>query len=106
VTGLLPLDVRHVTLSTGQAMAAFATLGMEGLWTLATVWVALGILGVGLFNILVSFGLALWVAIRARNVRGPERQLFYRALLWRLVKSPLSFVLPVGTVSSTNQNAH
>ena len=95
----LPLDVRHVTLSTGQVTAAFAMLGGEHFWTLSTVWIVIGILGVGLLNLTVSFALALWVAIRARDVRGPELQLFYRALMTRLVKAPLSFVLPVGVTS-------
>ncbi len=96
----LPLDVRHVTLSTGQVTAAFAFLGGEHFWMLSTVWIVIGILGTGLLNILVSFSLALFVAIRARNVRGPELRLFYRALFKRLLKSPLSFVLPVGVVQS------
>ena len=100
----LPLDVRHVTLSTGQVTAAFATLGSEHLWMLSTVWIVTGILGVGLLNIVVSFSLALLVAIRARNVRGPELQLFHHALMKRLLKSPLSFVLPVGVVQA-NRNA-
>ncbi len=91
----LPLDIRHVTLSTGQVTAAFTTLGGQQFWRLSTLWIAVGILGVGLLNITVSFALALWVAIRARNVHGPELTLFYRALLARLIKSPLCFVLPV-----------
>jgi site-specific recombinase len=59
------------------------------------LWIGLGIIGIGLLNILVSFALALWVAIRARNVHGPELRLFYLALVNRLIKSPLSFVLPL-----------
>ena len=102
----LPLEVRHVTLSTGQVTAAFATLGSEHFWVLSTGWIVLGILGTGLLNILVSFALALWVAIRARQVRGPELHQFYRALLQRLVRSPLSFVLPVGTLQSATEPTH
>ena len=101
----LPLDVRHVTLSTGQVSAAFAALGGESFWKLSSLWIGIGILGIGLFNILVSFGLALFVAIRARDVRGPERNLFFHALGRRVLKSPLSFVLPIGTASSTDQPA-
>ncbi len=95
----LPLDVRHVTLSTGQVTAAFATLGGEHFWLWSTVWVVIGILGIGLLNILVSFSLALFVAIRARNLRGPERHQFYRAILSRFLKSPFSFLLPTGVTS-------
>lgn len=102
----LPLDVRHVTLSTGQVTAAFAFLGSGHFWMVSTVGIVIGILGIGLLNILVSFSLALFVAIRARNVRGPELRLFYRALLKRVLKSPLSFVLPVGVVQSNNPTSH
>jgi site-specific recombinase len=102
----LPLDVRHVTLSTGQVTAAFAVLGGEHFWILSTAWIVIGILGVGFLNILVSFSLALFVAIRARNVRGPELQLFHRALLKRLLKSPFSFMLPVGVVQSPGSSPH
>jgi len=102
----LPLDIRHVTLSTGQVTAAFAMLGGAHFWMLSTVWIVLGILGTGLLNIVVSFSLALFVAIRARNVRGPELRLFYGALFKRLLKSPLSFVLPVGVVQSNNHGSH
>ncbi len=102
----LPLDIRHVTLATGQVTAAFAMLGGGHLWQLSTFWIVIGILGTGFFNILVSFSLALFVAIRARNVRGPELQLFRRALLNRLLKSPLSFILPVGVVQSPAPSSH
>jgi site-specific recombinase len=95
----LPLEVRHVTLSTGQVTAALAALGGAPLWTLTGVWLVIGILGTGLLNILVSFSLALFVAIRARNVRGPELHQFYRSLISRFLKSPLSFVLPIGVTS-------
>jgi site-specific recombinase len=95
----LPLEVRHVTLSTGQVTAAFAQLGGDRLWTLATAGIVVGILGIGRLIILVSFSLALFVAIRARNLRGPERHEFFRALRSRLVKAPLSFVLPIGVTT-------
>jgi len=96
----LPLDVRHVTLSTGQVTAAFAELGGDRLWSLGTLWIGIGILGIGLLNILISFSLALFVAIRARNLRGPERHEFFQALAGRLRKSPLSFVLPIGVTAA------
>ena len=91
-----PLDVRHVTLSTGQFTAALSVLGVGGLGL--KVWLAsvVGILGIGVFNLLVSFGLALFVATRARNVHAPERGLLRWAVLRRLRQEPFSFILPVG----------
>jgi site-specific recombinase len=97
----LPLDVRHVTLSTGQVTAAFATLGWEQLLRWTTFGTIVGIVGIGVLNLAVSFGLALLVAIRARNVRGLERSHLYRALWHRIFHAPLSFVLPIKTVTPT-----
>jgi site-specific recombinase len=99
-----PLDVRHVTLSTGQFSAALSVLGMGLGWK---VWAAsiVGILGIGLFNLLVSFSLALFVAIRARDVRSSERGLLYRAMTRRLWQEPLSFILPVGRTTLPNEKA-
>ncbi len=102
----LGLDVRHVTLSTGQVTASFAAQGIDALWQRSTLWIILGILGIGVLNVLVSFSLALFVAIRARNVRGPERNLFYRALLKRLVRAPFRFVLPTTSAKSDSTPAH
>jgi site-specific recombinase len=101
----LPLDVRHVTLSTGQVSAAFAALGGDAFWKLSSLGIVVGILGIGLLNVIVSFGLALFVAIRARNVRGPERRLFFRALGNRFFSSPMSFLLPVGVQRANDQPA-
>lgn len=101
-----PLDVRHVTLSTGQFAAALSVLGVGGIGL--QVWAAsiVGILGIGVCNVLVSFSLALFVAIRARNVRSPERGLLYRALMRRLGCEPLSFILPVGRAVSEGAGKH
>jgi len=96
----LPVDVRHVTLSTGQVTAAFAFLGSDHLFHWATIWTVLGVLGIGALNILVSFSLALFVAIKARDVRGVERRQFYRALVRRFFKSPFSFLFPIGTTAA------
>jgi site-specific recombinase len=70
------------------------------------MWIVLGVLGIGALNLLVSFSLALFVAIKARNVRGPEQHLFYRALAKRLLRSPFSFVLPLSTAKSGDAPAH
>ncbi len=90
----LPLDVRHVTLSTGQVAAAYAALGLEGFLQITTLGTFAGLVGIGALNVAVSFGLALLVAMRAGNVHGPERNLFFRALFRRVLRAPLTFVLP------------
>lgn len=64
----LPLDVRHITLSTGSLAAAVMSTGPV-IFSSTIFWYAvLGILSMGFFNILVSFSLALAVALRARRI--------------------------------------
>jgi site-specific recombinase len=91
----IPLDVRHVTLSTGALAMALTSLPKDHFPTL-DLWLAVsGILAMGVLNILVSFSLALLVAIRARKIQAPERNLIYRALLIRLKQRPLSLFWPL-----------
>jgi site-specific recombinase len=89
-----PLDVRHVTLSTGQLMAAAGTLGPQVLHDPAFWWCAAALPLTGLLNVGVSFYLALRVAIRSRNVRVTERSRLWRAIFRRLLRHPFSFLLP------------
>ncbi|MBS2034934.1 hypothetical protein JST97_08095 [bacterium] len=61
----LPLDIRHVSFAAANLGYAWHSLGP------APSVLALSLLGValiGLVNLLVSFGLALWLAIRARGL--------------------------------------
>jgi site-specific recombinase len=90
----LPLDIRHVTLSSGSATAAVMTLG-PGVMLTWTFWLAVaGIASMAVLNISVSFALAFSVALNARNVREMTRRRIYRALARRLARSPLLFILP------------
>jgi site-specific recombinase len=54
----------------------------------------LGIALIGLLNFGVSFALALTVALKGREASGKDRLALLRALAARLVRAPLSFVLP------------
>jgi site-specific recombinase len=97
----IPLDIRHVTLSSSMLTAAVASLGPSVL-TMAPFWRAVaGIAGIGFMNVTVSFSLAMMVAIRAREIQSPERHAIYRSLLLRLRRQPLSFVLPTGPDGSS-----
>ncbi len=90
----LPLDIRHVTLSSGSAASAVMTLGPQVMLT-GAFWLAVaGIASMAVLNISVSFALAFSVAMNARNVREMTRRRIYRALARRLARSPLLFILP------------
>jgi site-specific recombinase len=99
--GLLPeladfagvkLDIRHVTLSSGLATAAVVSLGPSVLLTWSFWQVVLGLASIGFLNVAVSFAVALWVAGRARDLRGPERRVIYQAVAKRLWRCPLTFL--------------
>jgi site-specific recombinase len=90
----LALDVRHVTLSSGQLGAAAASLGWEVLQLDAWWWAVASIPLIGVLNVGVSFYLAFRVALRAHSVGGAGRQQIYRAMLARLLRAPLSFFWP------------
>jgi site-specific recombinase len=90
----LGLEVRHVTLSTGQITAALACLGFEAFTLDAFWWSLASIPVIALLNLLVSFYLAFRVALSAHNVSGLDRRRIRRAIFRRLLASPLSFVWP------------
>jgi site-specific recombinase len=97
----VPLDIRHVTLSTSMLTAATARIGPSVLETLPFWLAMLGIAGIGFMNVTVSFSLAMLVAVRARGIQSPERHAIYQSLLRRLRTQPLSFALPLGPNRTT-----
>jgi site-specific recombinase len=90
----LPLEVRHVTLSTGQLAAAAGALGWEVLRAAPFWWCVAGIAATGALNIGVSFWLAFKLAARARGVRAADRARIAAALSQRLRHRLPSFLWP------------
>ncbi len=90
----VPLEVRHVTLSTGQLAAAAGALGWEVLQSAPFWWCVAGIAVTGLLNIGVSFWLAFKLAAQARGVRAADQQRIAAALSNRLRHRLPSFLWP------------
>ncbi|TFW17637.1 recombinase [Massilia arenosa] len=88
----LPLDIRHITFSSANFATAFVGLNHEMSPELAATSIA-GFLAIGLVNLIVSFGLALWVALRARRVRFRHGGNVVRALGRRFITTPLQFFI-------------
>jgi site-specific recombinase len=97
----LPLEVRHVTLSTGSLTLAGCSVGIHQGFLSA----ALGILVILALNFGVSFACALFVALRARAAKHAGRRLL-RAVLGRFLRSPASFFLPVGPDADQPEGGH
>jgi site-specific recombinase len=90
----LPLDVRHVTLSSGTLALAAARFGTE---SLGRSWFYSAVEGIGLvfvLNLGVSFTIAGMVALRAYDLTLAEQFAILRFLCREAIKSPLRFVLP------------
>lgn len=89
----LEIEVRHVTLSSGSLTAAVVSL--PSLFLSREFWLAVcGVASMGVLNVAVAFGLALIMAVSARNVQAPTRNLIYRAVLLRVLTRPLSLFWP------------
>jgi site-specific recombinase len=89
----LPIDVRHVTLSSG--MLAFAGAGLRGWFTTGWFfWALAGVATMFVLNLSVSFFLSLYTASRAYKLARRELAVLGARLLRRLIQHPLDFVLP------------
>ncbi|KUE89728.1 recombinase [Cupriavidus necator] len=88
------MEVRHVTLSTGSVGAAIGVLGLDAL-RMPSLWLAVaGIALMGMLNVAVSFALAFNMALRSRNLRRVDRAELSAAVRRRILKHPLSLVIP------------
>ncbi len=96
----LPLEVRHITLSTGSLTLSASSVGIDGLGTGPFVRACIGIVFMGLLNFGVSFALALVVALRARDVPTGERRTLPGAVLRRFIRRPFEFFYPPGEPKS------
>lgn len=96
----LPLDVRHVTLSSGSLAFAGLALVQTGVPLASFAWAVLGIALIGLLNFGVSFALALEVALRARDVDRSGHWQLATAVGRRLLSAPRNFVLPPRDVAA------
>ena len=92
------LELRHVTLSTGQIAAACASYGLEVLQNpeLLTplLWAVASIFVIGPLNVGVSYYCAFRLALRAHNVSTVERRRIRKAVWHRINQVPLSFLWP------------
>lgn len=90
----LGIEVRHVTLSTGQLTAAAVSLGLGVLNETAFWWCVAAIPLTGLLNIAVSFYCAFRVALSAHNINNIDRARIRFAVWQRFKARPLDYFLP------------
>jgi site-specific recombinase len=88
----LPIDIRHITFSAANFATALVALDYQ-MTVPQLINATAGVLLIGTINLLVSFGLALWVALRARKIRFKRGILLVQALGRRFAYSPIEFFL-------------
>lgn len=90
----IPLDVRHVTLSTGTVALAAAQYGVSAL---SQSWLYLAVAGIAVtfvLNLSVSFTIASVVALRAYSVPAREQLQILRYIGRQFLHSPMQFIFP------------
>ncbi len=89
----LPLDIRHIAFSSANVGYALVALdfAVPPLQLLSAIS---GVLLVGLVNLMVSFTLALWIAMRSRDVSFWSLAPIVPRLRHRALAQPRSFFLP------------
>jgi site-specific recombinase len=91
----LPLNVRHVTLSSG--MLAYACAGLEDWFSTGWfLWALAGVATMFVLNLSVSFWLSLYTAARAYDLDRRELAVLGARLLRRLALRPQDLVWPRG----------
>jgi site-specific recombinase len=90
----VPLEVRHVTLSTGTLALAATGLGKDWLYKNWFFHTLLGIAIIFVLNLGVSFGIASWVALRAYAVPYSDQVQLLKFVMKSFFRSPGRFLFP------------
>jgi site-specific recombinase len=88
----LPIEIRHITFSSANFATALVGLHHQIGWQTVQLSV-LGLIGIGGMNLLVSFSLALWVALRSRKARFAQGRQLWQALFKRFLAGPRDFFI-------------
>lgn len=90
----LPFDIRHITIAAGNCAIAVQEIGFFNIPIGYLLTVFFGVIGIGLFNFLVSFSLAFVVAVKSRGVHLRDYPEFLRILGRYFLKNPMDFIRP------------
>lgn len=89
----LPIDIRHVSFASANLAYAIQAQGFDVGWRAIAVG-TLGVILIGVVNLVVSFVLALKVALRSRGITAAETDGLTARVLQRLRRTPLEFFVP------------
>ena len=89
----LPIDIRHVAFASANLAYGLQALDFTTSWSVIAIS-ALGVILIGAVNLVVSFYLALKVALRSRGITPADTTGLTARVLDRLRRSPRDFFLP------------
>ena len=89
----VPLDIRHVTISTGFFGFAWFSSGFALTWQ-TVVWSGSGLICIAATNLFVSFSLALFTALKSRGVSTGAILPLARLTFKYFLSYPLDFFFP------------
>lgn len=90
----LPFDIRHITISAGNAAIGVYGLGIENIPPYFLLAVLGGVLCIGFLNFLVSFSLAFFMAVKSRGIHLSQYPRLFRTIAHYFLKNPREFILP------------
>ncbi|AZN37739.1 site-specific recombinase [Iodobacter ciconiae] len=101
----LPIDIRHITFSSANFSFALAAQNFQMDWHIAVISL-LGVMLIGMTNLVMSFTLALWVALRSRKLSFGQTRPLLGQLMRRFLKRPADFFIPTKDEASSDANGH
>lgn len=90
----LPIDIRHIAFASANFIHGVVNLSPENLSIGLVVWSFLGMLLIGVVNLMVSFSLALIVALRSKDVQFLDWKKLGGLIFSHLRARPLDFIWP------------
>ena len=98
----LPLDIRHVAFSSANLGYAAISSNMS---VFSFILGLLSVLLIGLVNLWVSFTLALWVALRARDSKIDSFSMLASTIWTQIKENPLNLIFPVPVAAQVLKEA-
>lgn len=93
----LPLDIRHIAFASANLAHGLYNIDAAAITVYLMVISFIGVLLIGLANLVVSFSLALLVAMRSKDVTFSEWGELIRMVFVHLITHPLDFLFPRDT---------
>lgn len=90
----LPLDICHIAFSSANFVQGLFYLAPADLTFTLALTSFIGVLLIGFVNLMVSFALALFVALRSKDVTGFGGKKVAELVFWHFKTRPLDFIYP------------